>query len=195
MNSFFPIWLFISFEKLFKFGSNKLFWWCEWFYNRPVFERTVYFPSYHSDVWGSDPGCVAGWLKVKGKKEQQSRCKYSISILFFVSLIYIYIFSFFQLILSPVCYLMPGCSNLFSCILLKRPQLGVPITMFAVLQRTRLMSNTTWKDLRNVPDSHRSSVLSACNIDSAGLLSVEEWAALHTSQIHGLYFHFAVHFS
>lgn len=138
-------------------------------------------------------------VKVEGKKEQKSRSKYSISILFFVS--YIYIFSFFHLILSPYFFLflslffMSGCSNLLSCILLKRPQLGEPITVFTVLQPARLMSNTTWTDLRNVLDSHRSSVLSACSIDSAGLLSVEECAAPHTSQIHGLYFNFAGRFS
>lgn len=51
-------------------------------------------------VWGSDSGCRCLNESKKGTKEQKSRCTYSISLLVFVSLIHIDIFSFFQPILS-----------------------------------------------------------------------------------------------
>lgn len=128
-----------------------------------VWENCVFlvFSLRSTSVWGSDPGRLCRWLKAR---QERTKIQYFNFIFYFINM-YLHFFAFpswfsHRCLCSFLCL---DSQTRFSCILLSRTQLGVPITMFTVLQRTRLMNNTTWKDLRNIPDSHWSSVLSACS--------------------------------
>lgn len=146
-----------------------------------VWENCVFFilSLRRTSVWGSDPGCVAGWRKVRGKKEQKSRWKYGISIFtFFLTFFFFYAWMFKPVF--PASSWTGHSSEYSSQCLSEHSSWVIP---------PEKISEMFW--VHTGPLCYRPA---HGYIDSAGLLSVEECAALHTSRIHGLYFHFAGHF-
>lgn len=160
-----------------------------------VWENCVFlvFSLRRTSVWGSDPGRLCRWLKAR--QEQ----KYSISISFFISLICIYIFLHF-----PADSLIVVCVRFYAWIL--KPVF--PASSWAGRSSEYLSpcllcysEHGSWIiPPEKISEMFRIHTGPLCYrpahgyIDSAGLLSVEECAALHASRIHGLYFHFAGHF-